>query len=84
MAVFRTLEWYNSINIYKDDCAKLQLEHMQFASPHCSLHTIGGGIAMKRQLLLVFLASALLLAGCGEQNEKPQYEADGPSITAGI
>lgn len=39
---------------------------------------------MKRQLLLVFLASALLLAGCGEQNEKPQYEASGPAITAGI
>ena len=39
---------------------------------------------MKRKLLLVFLFSAPLLAGGGEQNEKPQYEAAGPAITAGI
>lgn len=37
---------------------------------------------MKRHLFVLFLAGALLLAGCGEQNEKPQYEAGEPVISA--
>lgn len=38
---------------------------------------------MKRQLFVLFLAGVLLLAGCGERDEKPQYEAMEPVIAAG-
>lgn len=38
---------------------------------------------MKRHLFVLFLAGVLLLAGCGEQNKKPQYEAGEPVIAAG-
>lgn len=38
---------------------------------------------MKRQLFVLFLAGVLLLAGCGEQDKKPQYEAMEPVIAAG-
>lgn len=37
---------------------------------------------MKCQLVVLFLAGVVLLAGCGEQNEKPQYEAGEPVIVA--
>lgn len=35
---------------------------------------------MKRQVLFVLIAGVLLLAGCGEQNDKPQYEVTEPVI----
>lgn len=37
---------------------------------------------MKRHLFVLFLAGVLLLAGCGEQNKKPQYEAGEPVTVA--
>lgn len=37
---------------------------------------------MKHQWVVLFLAGVVLLTGCGEQNEKPQYEAGEPVIVA--
>lgn len=39
---------------------------------------------MKRHLFVLFLAGALLLAGCGDQDKKPQYEAGEPVIAASV
>jgi len=38
---------------------------------------------MKRHVFVLFLAGVLLLAGCGDQDKKPQYEATEPVIAAG-
>lgn len=37
---------------------------------------------MKRQVVVLFLAGVLLLAGCGEQNKKPQFGAMEPVAAA--